>query len=231
MCCRSNNGQTHNVFENGYTLDLRGGTPQIRPTTPEDTAFFMTSLSPGGTGTTGNSTTQDVGTSIQQASFNDTYDEIINEATTTQIQDQILRELARVQQPTTGKDSIEQPQTPVQTAQFGYASGIYIKDSGPSHERVGTLTNFSPSEVGVLFSDGKFAGAKFDLFADVGSQHGGGGTEITFAPVGNINVPEDVQLPSSGLFFGLASHELSPSSIKVFQDTTFPPPELANPST
>ncbi len=42
------NGEVHRVYEPGYTLDLTGGAPKIRPTLPEDTAFFMKALSGGG---------------------------------------------------------------------------------------------------------------------------------------------------------------------------------------
>jgi hypothetical protein len=44
------NGQVNRVYTPGYTLDLRGGgAGNVRPTTPEDTAFFMKALSGGGT--------------------------------------------------------------------------------------------------------------------------------------------------------------------------------------
>src|SRR5665811_1150667 len=88
MTFTGNNGQAHTVFETGYTLDLSGGNPTIRPTTPEDTAFFMSLLSPGG-GTGTNGGTQPPGSNgFQQANyFEGTYDETINEATATQIQD------------------------------------------------------------------------------------------------------------------------------------------------
>ena len=67
----------------------------------------------------------------------------------------------------------------------------------------------------------------------MGSRRGGGGASIVFAPVDVVvDVPDSGEtLPSSGLFLGLASHALSPNSIKVFEDTTFFPPELANPTT
>ena len=39
------------------------------------------------------------------------------------------------------------------------------------------------------------------------------------------------QLPASGFFLGLASHNLSPSSIQAFNDTTYFPPQHANPTT
>jgi hypothetical protein len=41
-------GDVHRVYEPGYTLDFTGGAPTVRPTRPEDTAFFMKALSGGG---------------------------------------------------------------------------------------------------------------------------------------------------------------------------------------
>jgi hypothetical protein len=43
------NGVVNRVYQPGYTLDLKGGgSGTVRPTTPEDTAFFMKALSGGG---------------------------------------------------------------------------------------------------------------------------------------------------------------------------------------
>src|ERR1700687_4741201 len=83
MSFTSNGGQTHTVYEPGYTLDLTGGTPTIRPTTAADTQFFMSALTKGGTGGTGNNGstgTPAPGGAYQQANGNNAA-QIINEAT------------------------------------------------------------------------------------------------------------------------------------------------------
>ncbi|HUU25144.1 MAG TPA: FecR domain-containing protein [Methyloceanibacter sp.] len=239
MSFRSNSGQTHNVYENGYTLDLRGGTPKIRPTTPDDTNFFMTALSPGGSsGTTGGNDPSGSVDPQQASNFSDSLDQIINEATATEIQDEIQRQIANLKtpkdNPSTPKDNTPKdnttPNTPVQTAAFGYASGLYFEDDGSWHKDVGTLTNLRPTEVTLLFKDQAFNGAQFDLYADAGSWHGEGGVSITYLPVANLEVESPDDLPNSGLFLGLANHGLAPTSIAIFQDTSHFPRELVNPA-
>jgi hypothetical protein len=42
------NGVVNRVYQPGYTLDLKGGVPTVRPTTADDTAFFMKALAGGG---------------------------------------------------------------------------------------------------------------------------------------------------------------------------------------
>jgi FecR-like protein len=245
MSFRSNNGQTHNVYQNGYTLDLRGGSPQIRPTTPEDTNFFMTSLSPGSTGGTAGSSSPTGTNGTQPANyFSDSLDEIINEATATQIQDEIQQQIANLNKPSddTGDPAIipkEGTPRAVQTAAFGYASGIYAQrnvyerdgETFYGYPRHGTLTNIHPTEVGLLFKDNAFDGAQFDLYADVSSWRGNGGLSVTYSPVGNVDIDSPGELPSSGLFFGLTGFDLAENSITVFQDTKHFPLELANAAT
>ena len=65
MSFTSSSGKTLTVYEAGYTLDLNGGTPNIRPTTPQDTNALMAALTnsntdnssgrTGGSGNAGNS--------------------------------------------------------------------------------------------------------------------------------------------------------------------------------
>ena len=55
MTFKGNNGKTYTVYEPGYTLDLTGGTPTIRPTRPEDINVVMAALTNGSTSGLGSS--------------------------------------------------------------------------------------------------------------------------------------------------------------------------------
>jgi len=244
MTFTGNNGQAHTVFETGYTLDLSGGNPTIRPTTPEDTAFFMSLLSPGG-GTGTNGGTQPPGSNgFQQANyFEGTYDETINEATATQIQAEIDRQIENVfnnpppnNNTNTDSDTTTDNNPPPQTQQasFGYAGGVYTQFSGSydgpayvsgdydQNDPAGTLSNLSPTEVGLFFDSSmqSFKGADFTLYFEGGTQ-GAGGAEVTFVPT---EIPEELQ--NVGLFAGIAGAGI-PNSITIFNNTTGDPPQFS----
>ena len=87
MFWRGNNGQTANIFHVGYTLDLTGGTPNVRPTTTADINAVMSSLTNGSTGGTNDQQGPTNASSAFQQTLNETPDELVNEATQTQIQD------------------------------------------------------------------------------------------------------------------------------------------------
>jgi hypothetical protein len=89
------NGQTRTLFQPGYTLDLLRGGGTVRPTTAEDTNFFMQALSSPATNSASNTgTNQSNGannTFVQLADIDAS--EIINEAATTNITGEILEQL------------------------------------------------------------------------------------------------------------------------------------------
>jgi len=235
MTFTGRNGQTSSVYETGYTLDLSGGRPNIRPTTPEDTAFFMSALS-NGTGTTGTTTSGPIDSNQVQLATE--YDEIIGEATATQIQDEIQKQILALTQgkPATG-GSTELPADPDKpkpeptTASFGYAGGIYLQTGGEGDPPAGTLSNLSPTEVALLFGNttNAFKGADFKLFADAG-QEGEGGARLTFVPTDILPVngpfdPEDLE----GAFAGIAGAGI-PNSMTIFDNTVGDPPQLSDPA-
>ena len=240
MSFTSNNGQTATVYENGYTLDLTGGTPTIRPTTPQDTNFFMAALS-SGSGTTGNNNTTPGTPDPNQFQQTTNYSEIISEATATQIQDEIQKQIDNRYNTTTDNTTTDNTTTATTTTPtpsttttqtndvyLGYAGGTFLQTGGSEGDPpAGTLANLSPTEVALLFDSQThaFAGAHATLYADAGEE-GAGGAKVTFVP---INVPANVPglLPSSGLFAGLANA----STMTVFQDTTGNPPQLKTPET
>lgn len=123
MSMQGRNGQTQTVYQPGYTLDLSSGRGNVRPTTAEDTNVFMQALSSPNSNTAGatgggdsgsqnpNSTAQQTG---QQAdNISNAASQAIGDATFTQIQDEIVKQLVRLEQlrkdPVTLPKAIETP--------------------------------------------------------------------------------------------------------------------------
>jgi hypothetical protein len=84
-------GQTQTVYQTGYTLDLSGGTPTVRPTTTDDINAIMTALTNGntdGVGSTSNNEPSVQQTLQETVSLQD----LISEATATQIDSTLQQE-------------------------------------------------------------------------------------------------------------------------------------------
>jgi hypothetical protein len=175
------------------------------------------------------------------------YSETINEATVQQIQAQIAKQIADLNNtptetpttPTTPPDTGDNnppppPPPPPPTLLTGYAGGVFTTTGGNPDDQIqqGTLTNFSPNEVAALFDSqtGAFKGAEFTLYVNNG-QTGAGGGKFTFAPVAALpqdviqNLPPDDQaalqqgLQDIGGFLGLADYSQAPSSVQIFDNT------------
>ena len=214
MTLQGKNGQSYTVFQPGNSIDLSGGLPTIRATTQNDIKAIMAALTPGGNGgVTPGQTPPPGGTGAKAAALSILSADIINEATATQIQDQINKEIANLnntptETPTTPGEPTTTP-PPANTLALGYAAGAFTQTTQNSengyYDRSGTMLSHSPTDVALLF-DGTtkaFSGAVFNLFSD-----DDGGAKITFVPV-NLpdSVPQDIQdqIAASGIFFGAAA--------------------------
>ncbi|MEG6509728.1 FecR domain-containing protein [Methyloligella sp. 2.7D] len=108
MVLTTSSGRTYRVYQPGYTLDLTGGKPNIRPTTGSDTALFSQQLSGrgrvvvggqgggaggqnGGAGGTTGGSGQSGSQQAQNNSFNDVqvFGSLVSDATTTQLNQEI----------------------------------------------------------------------------------------------------------------------------------------------
>lgn len=96
MTYTDSNGQTHTVYQPGYTLDLSSGTPTIRPTTPADIQILMASLTNSNTDTGGVNTQNDP-PPPQQLVDTLSLQQLIVDATGTQITDELLAQLRALQ--------------------------------------------------------------------------------------------------------------------------------------
>ena len=148
------NGKILTAYQPGYTIDtLRG---EVRPTSQQDIALVMSSLSRGssrGQGVGGNGDnggTHGTGGSFQQAKIGDV-DELVNEATTTQIQDTIDKQLKQLASNSTEQNSTSNPppqdtgtppppppppplEVPVRVLS---APGVYTAESGFTTDQAG----------------------------------------------------------------------------------------------
>ena len=175
------NGQASRVYQPGYTLDLRGGAADVRPTTPEDTAFFMKSLSGGGKVVVAapNGAKTNLGSNfLKKLSVTETQEE----GTQTIIIGQLTNEEHHADNP-----PLPEPPSPPPSGGGtggtlqGYAGGVYTQQSNADDAPVGSLASANPSDVAIVYNEQThtFSGAKFVLFADQG-----GGTKIEFQPLG-----------------------------------------------
>jgi hypothetical protein len=229
MTFTSNSGQTQTVFETGYTLDLSGGTLSVRPTTPEDIRSIFTALtSNGGTGfATGTGETPGPSGS-QQQTLAETLNlqQLIADATATQISNTIERQEINQQinetpgsttpgsttpGSTTPPGSTTDPggQSPTENPNLnirsGYTGGVYTQTGGnPDDPRAGTLTSFAPNDFNLVFDKktGEFQGAAMAVFVDHPSNRGG----ATFL-FSAIDVPDEISVP--GDFLGRQERDLS----------------------
>ena len=116
MTLTGKNGQEYTVFQPGNTIDTTGGVANIRPTTAGDIALIMAALTPGGNGGVTPGPTPTPGeTGVKAATLGNVASEVINEATATQIQDQIQKQIDAIQNPPPPGTPVEPPPTTITT--------------------------------------------------------------------------------------------------------------------
>jgi hypothetical protein len=140
MTLKGNNGKTYTVYQPGYTLDLSGGTPNVRPTTSGDVNSIMASLTNGSTGGTGNPSTSQPSAPqklVETVSLQD----LVSDATATQINDEIIQQ-----------EQQGQTQPPPQTQPQLVPVNARVLSPPNSYTAYGS--NFSnPGENGILGGD------------------------------------------------------------------------------
>jgi len=227
------NGQVTRVYQPNYTLDLTGGVPNVRPTTAQDTAFFMKALAGGGTVVVGGAKT-DKPNLTSNFFKNLTMAEITQEGTQNVINGQLDKEEQHVDNPPPPKppsppDDGGGPGDPQgEVTVNGYAAGIFVQTSGDSDPlrdsgesdplRVGGLSSHDPSDVALAFDGEDSLSANLNLFVDFELRPDGlkvgddgndkGGASLVFG--------EPSQVTDSEHFFA----SLDPSQTKVYGDTT-----------
>jgi|GEM_PF-2803665 len=116
MTFRGRNGQTQTVYQPGYTLDLSGGTPSVRPTTPEDTNSFMQALASPANNTAGPSQT-DQGSNNPPPPLAETVSlqSLVSDATATEIDDTLQKQETKQDPPLENTpNETDEPPPPVQ---------------------------------------------------------------------------------------------------------------------
>jgi hypothetical protein len=248
MTLTGKNGRSLTVFAPGNLIDALNG--EIRETKPGDISILMAALTPGGNGgVTPGQTPQPAQNGVKAATLGNIAADIINEATATQIQDAINKEIDEFNNtptdttdtttpseptttPTTTGDTTPPPQ--LTTLFSGYAGGTYSQSSEEDYynhdPRAGTLTNVSPTEFVPLFDHNTqaFQGAGMTLYVNSGAP-GEGGLSVIFGAVPLPPETQNVQTPigSVSLFVGFADQD----SITVFNNTAQNPTKLTDPAT
>jgi hypothetical protein len=136
------NGQTYTVYQPGYTLDFNGGQPVVRATTAADTQLLMAALTNSNTNTSGVTTPDGPPQSRQQLAETLSMQQLIADATATQIDDTIARELANMHTPTPDTPS---PDAPITLTDGGYATGIVTSDD-PQPGFVNIVSGTGPND-------------------------------------------------------------------------------------
>lgn len=118
-----NNGQTHTVYQPGYTLVLDGSTPTIRPTTPADIQSLMAALTNSNTNTAG---VQLPGTPEPRQQLAETLSlqQLIADATATRIDDELFRQLLALQ----NQPPDEPNMPPILSRVGGYGSAFSLSE-------------------------------------------------------------------------------------------------------
>jgi hypothetical protein len=160
-------GHVSRVYQPGYTLDLKGGFANIRPTTAQDTAFFMKALSGGGKVVVATPTgpKEKPGSGFLKSTY---LNEIEQEGTQTIIIGQLANQEG---------DNPNPPTSDI--TKGGFAGGVFTQTGDPDDTEVGSLANCHCTEIVVTYDKktDTFSGAKFVLYADQG-----GGMKIAFEP-------------------------------------------------
>lgn len=146
MTLKGNNGQTYTVYEPGYTLDLSGGTPNIRPTTAADTNSLMASLTNSNNSGLNNSTETQTGNQIQ------TTETISLQDLLSDISDVNTQEITNTDTETTEPTEPNQPNEPQPTqvtARVLVGPGVYTAFPGTPEQ----FTTDDGTEAGILGGD------------------------------------------------------------------------------
>jgi hypothetical protein len=141
MTLKGNNGKTYTVYEPGYTLDLSGGTPNIRPTTSADVNSLMAALTNSNTGGLNNSTETQSGNQVQVAETLSLQD-LVAEATAEQVDSTLTKEETTPTEPT-------DPGSPQVTARVLVGAGVYTAFP----ETPDQFTTDEASDAGILGGD------------------------------------------------------------------------------
>jgi hypothetical protein len=206
MTLTASNGKQFTVYEPGYTLDLNGGVPNVRPTTAQDTNAFMAALTNSNKGGIGNQTNPGTPNNIEQVTQlqNDTT-EMVSDANTIIVQTEIEKQLNQPPPPTNNNtpppdDGTVTPPPPDVTQTFtGYASGTYVQTDhyggqgnlnshlndnvGP--QEFGRVSNENPEDFSIVFNQTK---QTIESSMKLASSNGGGAT-LGFGGIGLSTAP------------------------------------------
>ena len=133
------NGKTFSVYEPGYTLDLTGGTPTVRPTTAQDTNAFMAALTNSNTNAGTQNANDKVNQQTQLVTDTISLQDLISDANATKVDDTLTAEEqdapppnSGTPPPDTGTPPDNTPPPPDVTRTLtGYASGYYYQTQQP----------------------------------------------------------------------------------------------------
>jgi hypothetical protein len=175
------NGQNKVIFASGNSFDFRGGSANIRPTTPEDIKSVVAALTSNGGSAVASGTGETSGTSgSQQQTLAETLSlqQLIADATATAIDDTIRSQ--EINQPIETTPNGDQPTETTSTGStptpggesppppggesppptdnpnlsilHGCTGGVYTQTGGdPNDARAGTLTSFAPNDFNLVF--------------------------------------------------------------------------------
>jgi len=129
------NGRTYTVYQPGYTLDLSGGAPTIRETTPEDIQLLMASLTNSAITTTSPQVDPPVQPPILAETLN--LQQLIADATATRIDDELLRQLQALQ------DTSDTPD--IRSTLGGFGAGLVSSSYGYGYD-FGFAASTSPND-------------------------------------------------------------------------------------
>ena len=153
---RGLSGKVYTVYQPGYSLVLGNGTPTIRPTTPADIQIIMASLTNSSVNPT-STNTQGQPPAPQYIFTLLNLQQLVSDATTTQITDEILRQLlarrisvVTVVTDDTGTNTTPSTTTPTTTDVTNISSTIGAYGSGLIYStnlnEYGFATSISPSD-------------------------------------------------------------------------------------
>lgn len=192
MTYTSNSGQTYVVYQNGYTLDLSQYPPQIRPTTPADTARLMASLTNSSANTAGASPNTGPPPGAQDLAETLSMQQLIIEATSTRIDDEVLRQLQELQNQATsgGGNSGNDSGSVIVTTLGGYGAASVVSGSYDGEEfypygepNLGISTQ--PTDLTFNASTGVTTLTLLNIFGN--EQSSVGRAFLRYGPTGNPN--------------------------------------------
>ncbi len=181
MVFTAKNGQTYKVFQPGYTLDLSGGIPTVRPTTAADIAKVVAQLTNSDTSAVGSSDDEEgegPDAVSQLANISNDIADLIDEFTANQIQAALLLQWFEPE-PTPSTP----PPPPIPDNLSGYAAAISIDDDGWDANQ---LIGLSPSDF-ALFFNGATGSAQMMLHNPEPNESGPGTYQLA-VPIGATSI-------------------------------------------